>query len=78
MENLKIAKENVCKSCIDEGSQWVHLRTCQSCGITLCCNSSRIQQMSHHCKRESHSVVISSKPEEKWIYCYIDMLVEYK
>ena len=24
------------------GADWVHLRTCQQCGVTLCCDSSPI------------------------------------
>jgi hypothetical protein len=30
------AKRHVCEECVKIGATWVHLRTCQSCGVTLC------------------------------------------
>lgn len=72
IKELKIAKELVCEACIKQGTDWVHLRTCQTCGKTLCCDSSPEKHMSHHCRAEKHQVVISSEPGEKWLYCYID------
>ncbi|WP_090499950.1 UBP-type zinc finger domain-containing protein [Pedobacter terrae] len=75
---IKTSKNNVCEECIEGGTAWVHLRTCQTCGITLCCDSSPMQHMSHHCKSEFHPVVISSEPEERWLYCYVDdQVVDY-
>ena len=38
IKEIKVAKENVCEECIKIGSDWRHLRTCQTCGITLCCD----------------------------------------
>ncbi|MBT2620098.1 UBP-type zinc finger domain-containing protein [Chryseobacterium sp. ISL-6] len=79
IKTLKTAKEDACEECEKIGSQWVHLRTCQTCGLTLCCDSSPMQHMSHHCKKESHPVIISSEPGEQWMYCYVDDTVaEYK
>ncbi|WP_082120718.1 UBP-type zinc finger domain-containing protein [Pedobacter sp. BMA] len=72
IKELKTAKETVCEQCVKDGSDWVHLRTCQTCGITLCCDSSPMQHMSHHCSNTKHPVVISSEPGERWLYCYID------
>ncbi|MFD2286965.1 hypothetical protein GJU39_09450 [Pedobacter petrophilus] len=69
---LKTASEHVCEACIKLGTKWVHLRTCQTCGVTLCCDSSPMQHMSHHCRAEKHPVVISSEPGERWLYCYLD------
>jgi hypothetical protein len=78
ISKLKIQKEHVCEECIKEGSEWVHLRTCQTCGKTLCCESSPKQHMSHHCRAQNHPVVISSEPEERWFYCYVDeQMAEY-
>ncbi|MCY0979300.1 UBP-type zinc finger domain-containing protein [Chryseobacterium wangxinyae] len=78
VKKLKTAQKNECSSCIEEGTQWVHLRTCQTCGTTLCCDSSPMQHMSHHCKKELHPVVISSAAGEQWMYCYVDdIIVEY-
>lgn len=72
ISELKLAKEHVCEECIKLGTQWVHLRTCQTCGKTLCCDSSPEQHMSHHCAATKHPVVISSEPGERWLYCYVD------
>ncbi len=69
---LKEPKEYVCGECIKTGSNWVHLRTCQSCGATLCCNSSPNRHMTKHYHQTQHPVVISAEPGEKWIYCYND------
>ena len=72
IKELKLAKEKVCELCIKQGKDWVHLRTCQTCGVTLCCDSSPMQHMSHHCRKEKHPVIISSEPGERWIYCFVD------
>lgn len=70
--SLKHAKEHVCQACVVKGTHWIHLRTCQTCGRTLCCDSSPEQHMSQHCRAEKHPVVISSEPGERWLYCYED------
>lgn len=78
INHLKIAKALVCEECVKSGTDWVHLRTCQTCGLTLCCDSSPMQHMSHHCSATKHPVVISSEPGERWLYCYVDdQVVEY-
>jgi hypothetical protein len=63
---------HVCEECIKMDGRWVHLRTCQTCGITLCCNSSPGTHMTKHFHATGHSVVISAEPEEYWAYCYED------
>jgi len=37
---LKTADELVCQECLKTSDTWVHLRTCQVCGSTHCCDSS--------------------------------------
>ena len=32
-------KRRECEECVKIGSTWVHLRTCQTCGGTRCCDS---------------------------------------
>ncbi len=34
------SRRRECEECVKMGARWVHLRTCQSCGATLCCDSS--------------------------------------
>ena len=59
-------------------ARWVHLRTCQTCGVTLCCDSSPNRHMTKHARATSHPVVASAEPGERWLYCYPDdAFVEY-
>jgi hypothetical protein len=32
---VKLPEVRVCEACVKIGSTWVHLRTCQTCGIVL-------------------------------------------
>ena len=67
-----------CEECVKIGGQWVHLRTCQSCGVTLCCDSSPNRHASKHARGIGHPVVASAEPGERWLYCFVDdALVEY-
>lgn len=62
----------VCEECVMTGSRWVHLRTCQTCGGTRCCDSSPQRHASEHAGRTGHPVVASAEPGERWLYCYPD------
>jgi hypothetical protein len=66
------AKRHECEECVKIGSDWVHLRTCQSCGVTLCCDSSRNSHATKHARATSHPVIASAEPGEQWLYCYSD------
>lgn len=61
-----------CEECVRTGAQWVHLRTCQDCGVTLCCDSSPNQHASRHARESGHPVIASAEPGERWLYCYAD------
>ena len=74
IKELKLAKDYVCEECVKTGSSWVHLRTCQTCGATLCCDASPRKHMTKHFHRTGHPVIISAEPEEKWMWCYPDNL----
>ena len=69
---LKTANDYVCEECIKHGGQWVHLRTCQTCDLTLCCDNSPAKHMTAHYHATQHPVVISAEPSERWLYCYAD------
>ena len=76
--NVKQAARRVCEECIKTGDQWMHLRTCQECGVTLCCDSSPNQHATKHAKQSGHPVIASAEPGERWLYCYPDDdFVEY-
>lgn len=71
-------KHHQCDECVKIGSRWVHLRTCQTCGATLCCDSSPNRHASKHARSSQHPVVASAEPGERWLYCYPDdAFVEY-
>lgn len=72
VENVKTAKAYVCEECIKTGDSWVHLRTCQTCGTTLCCDSSPNRHATKHANASGHPVVASAEPGERWLYCYVD------
>lgn len=65
-------REYVCDECVKVGDRWVHLRTCQSCGTTLCCNSSPNKHATKHFHASQHPVVASAEPGERWLWCYVD------
>ncbi|MEZ5058314.1 MAG: UBP-type zinc finger domain-containing protein [Saprospiraceae bacterium] len=74
VENFKEPKAMVCEECVKTGDDWVHLRTCQSCGVTLCCDSSVNRHARKHFQETNHPVIQSSEPGEHWLWCYIDEL----
>ncbi|HMI93453.1 MAG TPA: UBP-type zinc finger domain-containing protein [Polyangiales bacterium] len=72
LSELKTAAQRECSECIKIKSDWVHLRTCQQCGTTLCCDSSPNQHATKHARASGHPVVASAEPGERWLYCYPD------
>jgi len=75
ISTIRKATAYECEACVKSGSRWVHLRTCQSCGVTLCCDSSPNKHASKHAKSEGHPVIISAEPNEKWMWCYEHELI---
>lgn len=70
--SVKTAVRRVCEDCIEAGGRWVHLRTCQSCGRTLCCDDSPNTHATKHARATHHPVIASAEPGERWLYCYPD------
>jgi hypothetical protein len=69
---IKHAKKRECEECVKINSIWMHLRTCQTCGVTLCCDSSPNRHASHHARAAGHAVIASAEPGERWLYCFPD------
>ena len=69
---MKHAKQRTCEECVKIGAQWVHLRTGQTCGVTLCCDNSPNRHATKHATATSHPVIASAEPGERWLYCYPD------
>lgn len=72
IRTVRQAERRECAECVPIGGTWVHLRTCQECGITRCCNSSPNRHASRHAAASGHPVVASAEPGERWLYCYPD------
>ena len=72
IKDVKLPKKRECEECVRIGSDWLHLRTCQSCGMTLCCDSSPNKHASKHARKSTHPVVASGELGERWLYCYPD------
>ena len=72
IDEVKHAQKRVCDECVKTGSRWLHLRTCQTCGGTRCCDSSPNRHASAHARESSHPVIASAEPGEAWLYCYPD------
>lgn len=78
IDDVKQPREPVCDECAKTGDPWVHLRTCQTCGATRCCDSSPNRHASQHAHASGHPVIASAEPGERWLYCYEDeSYVEY-
>jgi hypothetical protein len=75
IESVGVVKQPLareCGECVKIHSSWVHLRTCQTCGVTLCCDSSPNRHATRHARASTHPVVASAEPGERWLYCYPD------
>jgi CPA1 family monovalent cation:H+ antiporter len=64
-----------CEDCLQEGTRWVHLRLCLSCGKVACCDSSPRRHAAMHYRVIGHPVVRSIEPGEAWRWCYADSLL---
>ena len=69
---IKTVRHRECEECVKIGDKWVHLRTCQTCGVTLCCDSSPNRHTSKHARTSHHPVVASAEVGERWLYCFVD------
>ncbi len=79
VEAIKEPKAHACEECVKIHAHWLHLRTCQTCGATLCCDDSPNKHMTKHFHSTAHPVVISAEPGEAWMYCYVDnTIAEYQ
>jgi hypothetical protein len=76
---VKHAKKRECEECVKTGDRWVHLRTCQECGRTLCCDNSPNRHASWHAGRvcqvvEKFSASISRHPSVSYAACFTSFM----
>jgi CPA2 family monovalent cation:H+ antiporter-2 len=62
----------VCEACVALGDEWVHLRSCETCGNVGCCDMSKNKHASAHFRETGHRVARSIQPGESWRWCYED------
>ena len=60
-----------CEECLVEGTKWVALRECQTCGHVGCCDSSPGKHATKHFHDTQHPVM-RALPPATWTWCYID------
>ena len=78
IDTVKRPVKRECAECVKIRASWLHLRTCQACGTTLCCDSSPNQHASKHAAASGHPVIASAESGERWLYCFPDeAFVEY-
>jgi CPA1 family monovalent cation:H+ antiporter len=64
-----------CAECLRDGTDWVHLRLCLTCGHVGCCDSSPQRHAERHHHDSDHPVIRSFEPHEHWRWCYVDELL---
>jgi monovalent cation/hydrogen antiporter len=64
-----------CEECLRDGTRWVHLRLCLTCGHVGCCDSSSEKHAAAHYRETRHPVMRSIEPGEAWRWCYVDDLL---
>jgi hypothetical protein len=63
-----------CATCLADGTRWVSLRQCLTCGNVGCCDSSVGRHATAHFHDSLHPVVESAEPDESWRWCYVHNL----
>ncbi len=64
-----------CEECLAQGTRWVHLRTCLTCGHVGCCDSSPERHARAHFQVTSHPVIRSAEKDEAWRWCFVHELL---
>jgi monovalent cation/hydrogen antiporter len=62
---------DACEDCLKEGTTWVSLRECQTCGHVGCCDSSTGRHATRHFHESGHPVMRSVMPGDRWTWCYV-------
>ncbi len=70
--SVKHPERRECEECVKIGARWTHLRICQECAATLCCDDSPNRHATKHAHATKHPVIASAERGERWLYCYPD------
>lgn len=63
-------KTEGCEECQKEGTDWIALRLCLTCGHVGCCDSSQGMHATNHFKQTGHPMM-AALPNYTWNWCYI-------
>jgi Na+/H+ antiporter len=63
-----------CFECLRDGTEWVHLRLCLTCGHVGCCDSSTEKHATRHFHETEHPVMRSFEEGEFWRWCFVDQI----
>jgi CPA1 family monovalent cation:H+ antiporter len=69
------ARTQQCGKCDAQGTSWVDLRLCVTCGEVGCCDSSPWQHAAEHHTETGHPVIRSFERGEDWRWCYVDHML---
>ena len=61
-----------CEECLKEGTAWVHLRICRTCGHVGCCDQTPGRHATKHYHATLHPIIEGYDPPEGWGWCYPD------
>ncbi len=64
-----------CAACTAQGTSWVDLRMCLTCGEVGCCDSSPWKHAAVHAADAGHPVMRSHERGESWRWCYVDEML---
>lgn len=62
---------DACQDCLDEGTGWVALRGCLTCGHVGCCDSSVGRHATRHHETSGHPTMQSLSSDDPWTWCYV-------
>lgn len=60
-----------CEECLAQGSVWLQLRLCLTCGHVGCCDSSPMRHARQHARTIEHPIVQSFERGQNWRWCYV-------
>ena len=69
-ENKITPKTCGCEECEKEGTDWIALRMCLSCGHVGCCDSFVGLHATKHFQRTGHTVTVAL-PNRPWKWCHV-------
>jgi len=70
--SVKPTSPEGCEECLRDGTHWVHLCLCLTCGHVGCCDSSTERHADAHFHETEHPVMRSFETGEAWRWCYVD------